>query len=350
MARKKSTMANNINLPARTFFVVIHNKCLENMGFGGFDENTVEELQHKLEEHYKNVLPRGTKIYSTICISEKELLHVHIVVTFSGTKRITGVKEYFGNAHCEIMLGTKTDAIMYINKEGKFEEKGEKILAKFGECDAIENNAGTRSDLAEFDKLVMSDNFDLNKFLLTKRNEKDIKMYTNRFYRLKEVENRKLRDIEVIYIEGAPGSGKSFHVYNNNDFSQIFKINCDEKANFPFDGYACQPILWLDELRPGLINVAYLLQILDKYPLSVNVKGSKAPACWTKVYITSAVPLSEWFQNKNGYEFSDDLKKQFNRRITSHYKCIHNDEGYKITKCMTEEEARELLRKNNIKL
>lgn len=326
MAKKKS-IANKTNVPARTWFLTIWDKNLDNMNIPKtFDEP--ETLESNFMDYCKSTLPENTKMYCALCKSKDDKIHMHVAVTFSKTKRLKSVADLFGKCHTEIMLGTKEQAKAYIEKTGSWEEKGEIILHKWGDAEAIENNSGVRTDLSQFDELCLTDSFNLNEFLLTKNNEKDIKMYTNRYYRLKREHNKGLRNIKVIYIEGESGSGKSYYAYNN--YPGAFVASCDAKSSFPLDGYECQNILWLDELRPGFFNPAYLFKILDKYPFEVNVKGSRAPACWNTVIITSAVPLHEWYNNQNDYEYSDNLRKQFIRRITEHYICKHDKDGYHI--------------------
>ena len=132
---------------ARTFFLTVWPKSLENVGISS-DFDDIPALHKALEDLWIDI---GGSHYTAICESADGKRHIHDVVTFDKPKRLSSVAKLYGAAHVEIMRGTKEDAIKYINKEGKFEEKGEVILDKWGNPGAIENNAGSRTDLADFD-------------------------------------------------------------------------------------------------------------------------------------------------------------------------------------------------------
>lgn len=325
---------NDSNYTARTFFIVIHRKSLENMGLDLTEWDKGDEgwdIEKVKTEVYTALQDTGGAHYGTICKSKEGILHIHDVCTFEKPKRRTAVAKLIGNAHTEDMRGTKEQADDYINKRGKFEEKGEIILGTFGNLEAIEpnkKNQGKRTDLEEFDKLVLEGKVrSLDKFLLEHpeiEEQFQEQIYRGRFNRLMKYKASQFRQIEVYYVEGASRSGKSLRVFEENqeDFAdKVFKVNTDEKSAFPFDGYDGQEILWIDELRPGFIKPAQLFQILDGYPYSVNIKGSHSFAQWTKVYITTACPLDEWFkktEDTKNVEMYDNYRIQFLKRIKHH--------------------------------
>lgn len=306
-------------IPARTHFIVIHQKSLDKMGIDTGDWSDIENIKKQLNEFFKDI---GGAHYTAICTSAKGLKHIHEVVTFDKAKRQGAVSKLYGNAHVEEMRGTKEQAEDYINKRGKFEEKGETIQAIWGDIEAIQNNAGTRTDIKNFDALCMTDDFSIDKFLLDYTNSRSIQMYKDRYYRLCRVKAmNEERDIKVIYVQGIPGSGKTRGVRDRiNSYSQTFWADCTDSNNaFPFDGYACERVLVLDELRPGIFDVGTLLRVLDRYPYKVNIKGGNAPACWDTVYITTAFDIYEWFKFDDPGKRADNLRQQFLRRIHEYY-------------------------------
>lgn len=326
------------NYTARTFFVVIHRKALENMGLDltewdkGDDKWNIDQIKTDV---YTALQDAGGAHYGTICKSKDGVLHIHDVCTFDKPKRRTAVAKLIGNAHTEDMRGTKEQADDYINKRGKFEEKGEVILGTFGNLEAIEantKNQGKRNDLAAFDALVLSGEIkSLDKYLIANPEIEEFgqeRIYRGRFNRLMKYKASQFRQIDVYYVEGASRNGKSLKVFeeNNEDFAdKVFKVSTDERTAFPFDGYDGQEILWLDELRPGFLKPAQLFQILDGYPMQVNIKGSHGFAQWTKVYITTSCPLDEWFRkvydrdgNPRNEEMYDNYRLQFLKRIKHH--------------------------------
>lgn len=302
---------DNAGQVARTHFITIWAKSLQNLGICDDMEHKPEQVKKELQDFFEDI---GGSHYTAICKSAKGEYHIHEVVTFEKAKRCKAVATLYGKAHTEVMRGTKEQAKAYIDKEPPFDEKGEEIVLKWGDPTALTNNAGSRTDLKAFDNIALSDNFKLNDFLLTLTSERDAKLYTARYSRLLKREAQTFRRVEVIYIEGEAGSGKTRSALEA--YPHAFKASVDEKTAFPFDGYEGEKVLILDELREGVFTHAYLMQLLDGYKMTVNVKGGSMPACWTKVIIASAYPLKEWY--KGAYLDKEGKKKQLLRRISRH--------------------------------
>ena len=82
--------------------------------------------------------------------------------------------------------------------------------------------------------------------------------------------------VDIYYIEGPTGIGKTYGIFER--FPDAYRpIVSGDKVWF--DGYDGQETLLLDELR-GNIKMSMLLQLLDPYPLKVEVKGGMVPAKW----------------------------------------------------------------------
>jgi len=307
------------NYVGKTFFIVIHEKSLRNMGIVP-EWNNLPKLQADLETVFTEV---GGNHYTAICISADGLYHIHDVVTFDTAKRVRSVATSLGNCHVEEMRGTKEQADDYINKRGKFEEKGEKVLAVFGNINAIQNNHGKRTDLITFDNIAIQDNFDLNAYLLDNcNNERDERYLEKRYHRLLEKNAPQWRNVKVIYVEGKAGSGKTRVA--TETYPNAFKADVSEKTNFPFNGYKGEKVLILDELRPGVFTHVELMQILDGYKLNLNVKYGQIPAMWETVLITTAMPLNEWYKEKTDIAGQDNRREQFKRRIAEHKIAVNN--------------------------
>jgi len=50
----------------------------------------------------------------------------------------------------------------------------------------------------------------------------------------------------------------------------------------------------VDEFRGG-IDIAHLLRWFDRYPVIVEIKGSSVVLSATKIWITSNIPVEEWY-------------------------------------------------------
>ncbi len=121
-----------------------------------------------------------------------------------------------------------------------------------------------------------------------------------------------IRDmVSVDYIYGPTESGKSWSVYQTYGIPNVFVPNFSD-PQFPFDGYAGQPVVMLEEFRSAF-KFDFLLKVLDIYPLLLNIKGGHTYACWTKVVITSNIELAEQYPNLS--ERKDPLLRRLNHGI-----------------------------------
>lgn len=64
-----------------------------------------------------------------------------------------------------------------------------------------------------------------------------------------------------------------------------------------FDGYQGQHTLILDDFSGDYCAFRYLLRLLDKYKLKVEIKGGFAWAVWTTVVITSNIHPVGWYHD-----------------------------------------------------
>lgn len=93
----------------------------------------------------------------------------------------------------------------------------------------------------------------------------------------------------VVYV-GPTGTGKSHRAWREAGDQAYAK---DPRSKF-WCGYKGQANVVLDEFRGG-IDIAHLLRWLDRYPLSVEVKGSSRPLLAERYWITSNLPPQSWY-------------------------------------------------------
>lgn len=111
-------------------------------------------------------------------------------------------------------------------------------------------------------------------------------------------------EIDVRWYYGATGTGKSASVYR--EFMADVYRPLSEKW---WDGYTGQRCVLVDDFRPKWCSWERLLQLTDRYPLTLEVKGGSVAACWTVFVITAPEPPSEMFA-----AFGEDVR-QLTRRI-----------------------------------
>lgn len=98
-------------------------------------------------------------------------------------------------------------------------------------------------------------------------------------------------NLKILTLIGRPGIGKSYAIqkYFPQHGRAIYGNNGCWFQNPTAD------VMVFEEFC-GQIPLQRMLQMLDPYPLALEVKGSMAPAMFTKVIITSNTPPSDWYK------------------------------------------------------
>lgn len=123
------------------------------------------------------------------------------------------------------------------------------------------------------------------------RERNKIDSYRQDYYHEK-YDFRMRTDLEVTYIYGDPGTGKSSYVVNKYGLQNIFRT-CTYRQG-AFDYYNGQDIMVFDEFDSSL-EITTLNNYLDIYPVTINARYADRVGCFHKVYIISNLPLSEQY-------------------------------------------------------
>lgn len=105
-------------------------------------------------------------------------------------------------------------------------------------------------------------------------------------------------DLKVFTITGTTGVGKSYAVHHLFEDKNLYVVNMGNSGLW-WDGYVGQKVVLLEEYK-GQIQLQKLLQILDPYPLRVEVKGGCIPARFEVIFITSNSTPDLWYRNEGG--------------------------------------------------
>ena len=225
--------------------------------------------------------------------------HMHLFFCLKTPGKFSTVKKRFPDAHIEAAHGTVQENRAYVGKCGKWseDEKADtRVPDTFEEWGEIpeEPGQGARSDIAElYSKIkagmsnaeIMAANPDSAKHIhLMDKIRQDI---------LEALYREQWRDVEVTYIFGPTATGKTRGVMEAHGYSSVYRVT---DYSHPFDRYAQEPVLCLDEFRSSLL-IGDMLDYLDGYPLALPARYANRQACFETVYIISNIDLTEQYPN-----------------------------------------------------
>lgn len=138
------------------------------------------------------------------------------------------------------------------------------------------------------------------------------------------------RDIQVYFIQGEPGTGKTWAVHHLLEKDKPLYVKQNKVAGSTadyWDGYDGHEAVLFDDIDEEAYGIYTLLQLLDRYPMRINQKYGSGVAAWTRVYITSNRPLDKFFPRLERITFGGADGKTnhwqaFLRRIPEANRCV----------------------------
>jgi len=118
--------------------------------------------------------------------------------------------------------------------------------------------------------------------------------------RMKEMGNR-WRDMTVSVFLGPPGTGKTrTAVEEAGGYPNVYILTKLNKGMTWWDGYAGEDTVVIDDFdSEWTIPFRALLRILDGHPTRLPVKGCFRYALFTKVVVTTNVPIGCWYPDQD---------------------------------------------------
>ena len=283
------------------------------------------EIAEKVLEEWVNEHPTRTGAVA-YCISAEGLIHLHMVLEDSHMARFSTLKNTYPKAHLDPTKGNKEQAEDYIQKKGKFQEKGEQVLyiARYGE---IKGCQGARKDFEVIEELIAQG-----------KTIQEILDYSFSFRRFEPMIRRAFfdnkrknmpfkRDVNCVYHVGESGSGKSYEAKKIADEKENEMYFVTTYENGYLDGYCGEDILFLDEFR-GQMQYNKLLTMLDGYKGEQHARYSNVTLLCTQVHITSVIPPEKLYENMVTENRLDDSFMQLKRRIKTIVYHWKDENGY----------------------
>jgi len=198
--------------------------------------------------------------------------HTHVFLYSLSPIRFTTLKNRFPIAHIEKAYGSAKQNRDYIMKSGKWADSGKaetSVEGSFYEYGNIPTENAEKNP--QMFRLVQNVKDGLSTVEIIDNTPnmafriKDIDMLRQTL--LAEKYTTENRMVEVCYIFGASGTGKTRGIYAKHNSKDIYRItNYRHGNNAFFDGYQGQDILVFEEFN-SQIPIEEMLNYLDIYPL-----------------------------------------------------------------------------------
>jgi hypothetical protein len=231
-------------------------------------------------------------------IGENKTYHTHIFVYFSSAVRFSSMKKKFDSAHIEMAKGSCEENRNYIFKTGKWEnsKKAETNLIEthdeFGQLPL--ERQGQRNDIIDLYDMIKDgmSNFDIledNPQYMLQLDKIEKVRQTVKEEKFKRV----WRELDVTYIWGQTGTGKTRSVMDAYGYENVYRIT---DYDHPWDGYANQDVIIFEEFRSSL-KIQDMLNYLDGYPLTLPCRYANKVACFTKVFIITNIDYFDQYKS-----------------------------------------------------
>ena len=225
--------------------------------------------------------------------------HTHLYIYSKSPMRFSTLKARFPVAHIDKAYGSSQENRDYIRKEGKWAEdvKSEtKIEGSFYEWGTMPTEAEEKA--TKQSALISAiDEGKTTAEIITEKPEYALKVReveTLRQVLIAEKRGSEFRNVETVYLWGASGVGKTRSIYMQFPVNEIFRMTSYRKNQVLFDGYNGEDVLVFEEFHSS-VSIGEMLNYLDIYPLRLLARYSDKIALYSKVFITSNIPLEQQY-------------------------------------------------------
>lgn len=292
------------NTQGRKWLLVINNPAE-----AGLDHAKLAEILHRFSPSYFCMADE---------IATTGTYHTHIFFCAPSPVRFSTIKKRFPTAHIEKAYGTPKENRDYITKSGQWADTSKAETSVPGTFEEWGTLPADNEDKAP-------EMFQLMQELRSGKSTMEvIEEHPNLAFRIREIEllrqtilaekySVEKRKLDVTYLYGASGAGKTWGIFERHDPREICRItDYGGRNGVRFDTYRCQDVLVFEEFH-SQIPIDSMLNHLDIYPHTLPARYTDRTACYTKVYITSNIPLEEQYRDIQRYQL--ETWRAFLRRI-----------------------------------
>lgn len=284
--------------------------------------NNLQEVGLTLEDMDRAILDNINPQYYVRSqeIGESGTTHFHAALFRPAPIRFNTLKRLLPTAHIEKAYGSMEENRDYIAKGGKWAATGKADTAvpgtfkEYGQIPAAQEEKATTMStiMKELEQgKTTADILALHPEHAMQAQKIDA---LREILRTDKVSGKDRGTLDVSYLYGATGTGKTRSVYDAHDPRDVCRItNYGGSNGVRFDQYHGQDILVFDEFA-SQVPLSDMLNYLDRYPLMLPARYSDRAACYTKVYIISNLPLTGQYKGEQAN--APERWAAFCRRLT----------------------------------
>ena len=216
-------------------------------------------------------------------VGENGTHHLQGYIAFNARKTLNQVRSIVSSrAHFEVARGSPTQASDYCKKDGTFKEYGQ-----------LPAGRGCRSDIRALAERISSG---------ASRQEISAE-FPGLYLRYRSNILASIRDQvqprnpseppTVIILWGRAGAGKTRSIFDYHATHDIWVYGSGKW----FDGYEGQLVALFDDYTGSEFKLGFLLKLIDRYPMRVEVKGGFVQWVPKKIYFTSNKDPKTWYSN-----------------------------------------------------
>jgi len=220
--------------------------------------------------------------------------HIQGYIEFVNRKSLAAVRLLIPGAHLSTAKGTAQENRAYCTKEDT------DSFFESGQCEG----QGSRTDLNALMQDIKAGNTHLQ--LIETHPEAYFKYHVGIDKAMQIFAPKRNWLMHVEWIYGPTGTGKS-HYANEAAGEDVYR----KPPGKWWDGYTGQNTVILDEYRPDWWTFYYLLLLLDRYPLTVEIKGGTRSFSSRVILITAPCRWDEMYRAQ-----TNEKLNQLGRRIT----------------------------------
>ncbi len=227
-------------------------------------------------------------------VGEEGTTHIQGYCELKTQQRLNAVKALLGGptVHIEARRGTQQQAIDYCKKDDTRAPGSEP--KEFG----TPKKQGKRNDINAFRDAIILGKRE-RELILDDDYCPTVAKYPKLYAKIAAMDPpKRTEDLEVTLLIGPTGLGKTRYVIDKHLDDPLFYRIPLSNGTMWYDGYDKHTSVLMDDFAGAAshMTLVTLLQLLDRYPVQVPIKGGHTWYLPTHIYLTSNILPAEWYK------------------------------------------------------